>query len=207
MLSGNQKETLTKIFQKNAAHINLVLFSGGGNDIVGKRDLLPLLREYQSGFSAEDCINIPKFERKLASIALAYDELIDLRDAYIPHARIITHTYDITEPVDKGAEFFWGLIKTKPWIYPYLQERNIPKELHIPIVNYLLGNFKNRLLTLAEEPEHKGKIKVIDTQGTLRIGHKQDWLNEIHPTKSGFKRITKKIYAAMREEEPTLPAW
>lgn len=207
MVSGKQKEKLAKIFRKNRDHIDIVLFSGGGNDIVGKRDLLPLLRDYQDGFDAIDCIHVERFTRKLDAIELAYDELGDLVDEHIPQAVIITHTYDISKPVDKGAKFFWGLIKTRPWIYPYLVERNIPESLHVPVVEYLLGNFRDRIIALAGKPEHQGKIQVVDTQGTLRVGHKQDWLNEIHPSKSGFKRIARKIYAAMKQQQPELPSW
>ncbi len=207
MLSGKQKENLARVFQRNAAHINLVLFSGGGNDIVGKRDMPALLRRHQPGFSAVDCIHLPRFERKLDAIMLAYEELVDLRDEYIPHAKIITHTYDIAQPRDKGAEFFWGLIKTRPWIHPYLVEKNIPPELHLGVVQHLLSSFQKRMLALGRQPGYAARIKVVKTQGTLRIGHGADWMNEIHPTEAGFKRITRKIYAAMKQAQPGLPAW
>ncbi|MFA3791729.1 hypothetical protein AB6T38_11470 [Aliiglaciecola sp. SL4] len=141
------------------------------------------------------------------AIILAFDQLIDLRDEYNPQATIITHTYDIAKPSEDGAEFFWGLIKTKPWIYPYLLEKNIPLELHLPIVEILLGTLKTRLQALASQPEHLNKLIVVDTQGILRPGNKSDWLNEIHPTESGFKKIAKPIYAQMKSLLPELPTF
>jgi hypothetical protein len=206
MTSGDQFKKLYKILKKNQPHIKILLFSGGGNDIVGKNDMLPLLNEYTQGMSALDCINIERFEHKLTAIELSYRRLIDLCKDVIPNAKIVTHTYDIVKPQDDGAEFFWGLIKTKPWIYPYLVRRSIPADLHLPIVEHLLGTFGQRLIALAKEPSVRNHIVVVNTQGTLRPGHKTDWENEIHPTRSGFKRITRKIYPILRQLEPNLPA-
>jgi len=206
MTSGKQMKKLYRILKKNRESIRILLFSGGGNDIVGRNDMLPLLREYQAGMTAGECIDLDRFERKLEAILLAYHRLIDLCKDIVPDAKIVCHTYDIPKPEDQGAEFFWGLIKTRPWIFPYLQRRGIPEELHFPIIQSLLGSFGERLKALAQEPPVRDHFIVVDTQGTLRPGHNTDWLNEIHPTRSGFKRITKKIYQAMREIEPGLPA-
>ncbi|MDF2180196.1 hypothetical protein P2G88_18225 [Aliiglaciecola sp. CAU 1673] len=207
MLSGRQKETLVGVLEKSAAHIQLLLFSGGGNDIVGKRDMPALLNRYQNGFSAEQCINRTRFDMTLQAVMLAYQQLLALRQDIIPHASIITHTYDIAQPVDQGAEFFWGLIKTKPWIYPYLVEKQIPPTLHLDIVRILLGTFKDKLMQLAKSPQAQGQLKVVDTQGILRASNTDDWLNEIHPTTQGFRKITKPIYQQMRTLQPTLPPW
>ncbi|GAC16947.1 hypothetical protein [Aliiglaciecola lipolytica] len=207
MMSGQQKADLESVMQQTSEYVKLILFSGGGNDIVGKRDMPMILNQYEEGFTAQDCIHAARFNRKMDAIMLAYDQLIDLRDEYIPDATIITHTYDLAKPSEDGAEFFWGLIKTKPWIYPYLIEKNIPEQLHLPIVEILLGTLKTRLQALASQPEHLDKLVVVDTQGILRPGNKTDWLNEIHPTESGFKKIAKPIYTKMRELIPALPAF
>ena len=206
MTSGKQFKRLYRILKKNRRFIRIVLFSGGGNDIVGKNDMLPLLNEHEEGMSALDCINHDRFERKMESIMLSYQRLIDLCKDIVPQAKIVTHTYDIAQPEDNGAEFFWGLIKTKPWIYPYLVRRSIPRELHLEIAKFLLGTFAERLVSLSFEAEVKDHIIVVNTQGTLRSGHNTDWENEIHPTRSGFKRITRKIYPILRDLEPSLPA-
>lgn len=207
MMSGKQKEIMANLLAKNGQHIKLILFSGGGNDIVGKRDLLPLLNEYEPGFSAAQCINDARFARKMDAIILAYEQLTDLRNEYAPHAHIVTHTYDLAKPSTQGAEFFWGLIKTQPWIYPFLIQRNIPLDLHQQIVEILLGTLKLRLRALAQLPEHVDRLHVVDTQGILAPGNSKDWLNEIHPTEAGFKKISKPIYAKMRQLEPALPPW
>jgi hypothetical protein len=207
MTSGKQRQALYNLLKKNRQYIKLILFSGGGNDIVGKRDLLPLLHEYQPGMAAMDCINRPRFDRRITEIMLAYMRLLDLCMDIVPQAKVITHTYDIPQPEDQGAEFFWGLIKTQPWIYPYLQRRGIPQALHLPIIEYMLSTLGKKLKALASESDYRQRFVVVDTQQTLRPGHGSDWLNEIHPSEAGFKRVAKKIYAAMVKAEPSLPRW
>ena len=61
------------------------------------------------------------------------------------------------------------------------------------------------MLDLANDEDANGTLVVADTQGILRPGSKQDWLNEIHPTESGFKKVYNKVYKEMRRLEPNLP--
>ncbi len=205
MTSGKQFKTLYKILKRNREHIRLLLFSGGGNDIVGKDDMLPLLNEYTEGMSYLDCVNQQRFEQKLVAVDLAYRRLIALCEDIVPNAKIVTHTYDIAKPWNQGAEFFWGLIKTKPWVYPYMVRRKIPRKLHLPIIKYMLESFGDQLVNLGQESANGGRLVVVKTQGTLKPGSKVDWLNEIHPTEKGFAKITGKIYGEMSDIEPSLP--
>ena len=205
MTSGKQIKKLYKILKRNQKWIRIVLFSGGGNDIVGKNDMLPLLNEYLPGMTYLECVNKERFDRKIESILLAYGRLLDLCADVVPQAKVITHTYDIAKPWDQGAEFFWGLIKTKPWVHPYMVRRGIPPELHLPVMEYMLRCFGERLIDIANMPSNSNRLLVVNTQGTLNPGSNIDWLNEIHPTEKGFKAITKKIYSGMRKVEPALP--
>lgn len=207
MTSGPQFRTLAKILQKNADQLKLLLFSAGGNDIVGKDDMYPLLRDYTPNASVEECINLPRLEDKLEAIILAYKRLVVLCEDSAPQLKIIAHTYDIAKPWDKGAEFFWGRIKTRPWIYPYLVQRRIPDELHLPVIEYMLTRFAERLMALAADPAFGQRLTVVNTQGTLRPGSNEDWENEIHPSKEGFEEVAKKIYQQMQVFEPDLPGW
>lgn len=205
MMAGEQKHKIARILKQNSDAIRFILFSGGGNDLVGKWDMERILKPYKAGYGATDCLHAGRLSRKLKRIELAYQELIELRDDYAPKATIVTHVYDFARPSKDGAIFFWGTIKTKPWIYPYLVERDIPEHLHLDIVVHLLTKLKESLLSVAAKPGNADKIKVVDTQNTLRPGHKDDWLNEIHPTEDGFKKITKKIYAEMKNINGGLP--
>ncbi len=206
MIAGSQKHQLAEVLKKNGDDIRFLLFSGGGNDVVGKWDMERLLNTYEEGFTVADCINQPRLTRKLKRVTLAYEELLELRDEYAPATIIITHTYDLLQPSKEGARFLWGLIKTKPWIFPYLTDKEIPEELHFGVTSLLLTQMKTTLSRIAARPKYRNNFFVIDTQGTLRPGHKKDWENEIHPSSSGFKKIAKAVWAKARELEPGLPA-
>ena len=82
----------------------------------------------------------------------------------------------------------------------------MPATLHLEITDLFLGALRDLLLKLAHQPRYRDRFVVINTFGTLRPGHKQDWINEIHPTSRGFKRISKMIYGKMRELQPHLPS-
>ncbi|MEH6503685.1 MAG: hypothetical protein V7682_07275 [Cycloclasticus sp.] len=205
MTSGKQFKKLYRTLKRNKEFVDILLFSAGGNDMVGKNDMLPLLNDYLPGMTFLDCVNSVRFEQKLQSILLAYERLVNLCADIIPQAQIITHTYDIAVPWDQGAEFFWGLIKTKPWVKPYLLRRGIPDSLHAPILEYMLTAFGNRLIALSQASPNNQRLRVVQTQGTLTPGSESDWLNEIHPTEEGFKRISQKIYAEMKTVAPSLP--
>ncbi len=204
MLAGRQKYRLARVLERTQAHTDIIFFSGGGNDLVGRYDMDRLLREYQTGFTAEDCIEQAALERKLKRIELAFSELLELRNAYAPIAYVVTHTYDIVKPSAVGAELL-KFYKAGPWIYPYLIKKGIPVELHLEISRIMLEAFASRLSSLAESDLARQKLMVVDTQGTLRPGHGSDWLNEIHPSGSGSKRLFNVIYQQMRTRFPQLP--
>lgn len=205
MTQGKQFKELRKILEKNKSHVKMLMFSGGGNDIVGKNDMFPLLNDYVTGMTYRECINQPMFDKKLEEIINAFSKLILLCESISSNIKIITHTYDITTPRNQGSEFLWGLIKTKPWIYPYLTQRNIPKQHHLPIIEYMLETFAQKLIEIARNPATNNRLVVVDTQGTLTLNSDDDWLNEIHPTDVGFKKIFDEIYKEMRKQQIGLP--
>jgi hypothetical protein len=206
MLAGAQKRDLAETLRDGEDRIDLILFSGGGNDVVGKWDMDRLLNFFEGGFSASDCINSVRFKRKLLQIRLAYEELIELRDEYAPSAKIVTHTYDFLLP-SKASARFAGINVTGPWIYPYLMEKNIPETFHRAVVRHLLTEMKLMLQDLAALNKNQGKFFVVNTQGTLEPGNSRDWKDEMHPTSSGFKKISQKYYGQLKKLEPDLPAF
>ena len=205
MLNGKQISALTKLLRDVGADLDLMLLSAGGNDVVGPDDLAPLLRTFEAGFAAEDCIDEDRFSTKLANIIKSYRRLLDLRDRHAPQMHIICHTYDFVEPSDVAAEFLWGVEVTGPWISPTLDKKNIPHDLGEQVIRLMLIRFAQALAAL--ELEIDNRFHVVNTQGTLTPGNTSDWLNEIHPTPAGFKKIARKVYRRMRQEFPQLPGF
>lgn len=71
MQAGAQWEKTFKLLTKPKARFDIIMFSAGGNDIVG-RCLLPLLRQQESWMTWRDCINEQRFQRRLDQIEGAY---------------------------------------------------------------------------------------------------------------------------------------
>ena len=204
MVSGKEKHALVDLLRwhakvPNRKPIDLLLFSGGGNDVVGENDFERFIRPFQSGYSARQCLRIRRLNRKIKQIGLAYQELADIRDHYSPSTKIITHTYDYPFASLVGANFLGGLIKTRGWMKRYMNQVGIPKDLQTSVIREFMS-------LMAVETLRVGSVRpgfsVVDTRGTLM--DKSDWLNEIHPNKDGFKAIANRIYVEIESQFPKL---
>ena len=205
MLSGTQKHTIIKLLREHRKKtdirpVDLFLFSGGGNDLVGEDDFERFIVQDATGLSdAYDCIEMDRLDRKVLEISLAYQELLDIRDFYSPGTLVMTHTYDYPYPSNRGAEFLGGLIKTKGWVKRFMDKAHIAPDIQADVIKICMDKMAQAILDI--ENVRDGFV-VVDTRGTLH-GRKW-WLNEIHPTSKGFKKIAKKIYKKMKEEFPEL---
>lgn len=197
MQAGAQWEKMFKVLTKPKARFDIIMFSAGGNDIVG-RCLLPLLRSRESWMTWRDCINEQRLQHRLDQIEGAYHELLALRNDYHPAAWVFCHDYDFAIPSDKPVRI--GPIKVGPWMKPYLEEKDIEDENEQrQIIWFMLERLAQMLQKL--EQTYK-RFYHVRTQGTLS---ENEWGDEIHPNKIGFGKIASKIQTAICEEFPTLP--
>ena len=199
MMSGPQFEHMVRILAEERLEFDGILFSGGGNDIVG-RCLLPLLNRFQDGMTWQDCINMPRFERRFREIEDAYEELAALRDDYQPKATIFTHAYDYAIPSGEPVRVLW--FKVGPWLKNYMEQKKGIRDQNLQkkIVDFMLSRFDD--LQLGLEQKHD-QWKYVRTQGTLT---NTEWKDEIHPTTAGFKKVARKFQAALSEVFPSLPS-
>lgn len=197
MLAGAQWEKVCKTLARPRARFDVILFSGGGNDIVG-RCLLPLLRQRENWMTWRDCINERRLQNRLNQIEGAYHELLALRDDYQPNAWVFAHDYDRAIPGDKPIRL--GPFKVGPWMKPHLESKGITnRQDQRQIVWFMLDRFSQLLQKLEQSYPRFHHVR---TQGTLT---ENEWGDEIHPTKTGFEKIAVRIQAALCEEFPHLP--
>jgi len=202
MVSGKQKHELVDELRwheddPSRTQIDLLLFSGGGNDVVGKNDFERFIRPFQAGFTAEKCVRLDRLKRKTKQIALAVEELLDIRDHYSPKTIVLTHTYDYPYPSNVGGVFLGGLIKTKAWMKRFMDAKGIPDKLQADIIKIFMDHMGDNLVALAQK---RAGLIVVDTRQTLK--GKKAWLNEIHPTSEGFEKIAAKMYGVMQQHFP-----
>ncbi|MET0086418.1 MAG: SGNH/GDSL hydrolase family protein [Sedimenticola sp.] len=195
MMSGDQKFAFTKRLKHT--EFDVILFSGGGNDIVGKFDFDFFLRERSSAQAATGCIDMERLENKLSQIRSVYIELLERVEQYSknPAVKVVTHAYDYVVPEDKGFELFDLFPIGESWLYPFLKNKGFDDgDEQREVVRFMLGRFRDEILAL--EADYPDRLFVANTQGLLEDKH---WRNEIHPTPAGFRIISKAIDDRMKE--------
>lgn len=213
MLSGKQRHLMTELLDYcTGIHrpVDAILFSAGGNDVVGRWDVARFLRPYQAGRSAawhlRDDEAVSPLDVKVAQIELVYVELCHLCAEYSPSTKVVTHTYDEIHPSDVGFKLFGSIPIGKSWLRHYMEKKKgiHDRPLQKEIADLLLGRLHASLIALESDPRTAGRLRVVDTHGILPDPHW--WQNEIHPTAKGFEKIAKPIYRALRQEVAGLPA-
>jgi hypothetical protein len=192
IIGGSQKAKLAGFLHRYK--VNALLFSGGGNDVVGE-DLLPLLNQKKPGMTWQDCINETTTQGRFDRLRSAYIDLAHLRDENRPDCQIYIHGYDWAIPSGKGA-VMWG-IKVGPWMKQYLVQKDITEVAdQRAIIHELLRRFNDMLDGIAAT---NPKIVRVQTAGTLA---ENEWNDELHPSRVGFKKIAGKFREKLHEQFP-----
>jgi hypothetical protein len=182
MLSLAQRseiEERLKQGQRRLIPFDALLFSGGGNDIVGDQ-FYNWLHPFTPGASALDLIDAVRFGARLIMLEGDYRDLSDIRDRCSASTTIFVHGYDYAKPTGKGVCWFG------PWLRPSLEARGIvDPQLQLAVVKEILVRFRAMLQHLAVSLPN---FVYIETQGLLQPTAKW-WDNELHPSPKGFDKI------------------
>ena len=179
-----------------------LIFSGGGNDIVGEYDFELYLSDRKPGLDGGppswDGFEWARFDSKLAQVRALYLELIERVRFYSrnPDTHIVVHTYDVPPPSDQGFELFDAIPIGDSWMMPYMKTAGVPDDERAGIVRDMLNRFERMLVELEASDESGDRFHVVQTQGTIGP---DEWRNEIHPTPGGFRRIGAAIDARIRQ--------
>lgn len=166
----------------------LMLFSGGGNDIAAQ-PLALWLRDFKAGVPPASLLNQPRFKSALDLVRAAYEDLIEIRDQHSPGTHLVFHGYDFGIPDGRG------ICGIGPWLKPAFDVRGFPADLaaSTKVVREMLTQLATMLKSLASQPG----VSFINAQGTL-AADTASWHNELHPSKSGFNQIADKFHAAIK---------
>ena len=160
---------------------DVLLFSGGGNDVVG--DQFCLWLKPNTGGDAESAVDTVRLQEILGIVEGGYRDLIGIRDRCAPDCWIVTHAYDFPQASKKGV------CGVGPWLKPSLDYRGWKDAAgQFAIAKMVLSKFNKLLVALEREQASAGKNFLhVRTQGTLNP--RTDWANEIHPNAAGFAKI------------------
>ncbi|MFD3001396.1 hypothetical protein ACFS7Z_13565 [Pontibacter toksunensis] len=182
------KETLRSV--KNLKP-KFVLFSAGGNDVVGselaqylnhKRSGLPLFREN----FFRDSVN-----GHIKSAITAFLEQVWQVDSGI---HVIMHGYDYAIPSGLQYELA-GIRFAGPWVLPAFARKAITTRTEQNrIIRQLVDIFNELLISLSNTYPN---FHHIDLRG--RFPNEAQWHNEIHLRKEGFEQVAKLFHQKMVE--------
>jgi len=166
----------------------LMLFSGGGNDIVAQ-PLALWLRDFDPAAEPAKLLNQPRFSAALALVRAAYEDLIEIRDQVSPQTHLAFHGYDFAIPDGRR------ICHLGPWLKPAFELRGFPSDMVIStqVVREMLAQLAAMLKALESHP----RVTFINAQGTL-APVTASWHNEMHPSRSGFNQIADKFHEAIK---------
>jgi hypothetical protein len=170
---------------------DVLLFSGGGNDIVDNPMAL-WIKDWNPAVPPTSHINQPRFDAALALVRAGYEDLIALRDKLSPNTHLVLQGYDFAIPDGRG------ICGYGPWLKPTFDLRKFPTlAAGEAVVHAMLQQFEAMLMTLSGPT-----VTVIKTQGVL-APQKSSWHNELHPAKAGFQQFADMFYDKMKMLFPT----
>lgn len=196
MLGVEQRPRLRTMLEDPGRDFNVLLFSGGGNDIVGHTFRLWLRERSSAGGDPLRALNDASFGSILHVVRTAYEDLLDLRDAVAARTpnRTITvffHEYDWAIPDGRGV------CGAGPWLKPSLADRGWSDfDEARAVVKEALTRFALMLRDISNQYDD---VIVVRTQGTL--GDKE-WHNELHPNRQGFPKIAARFREAIKTRFP-----
>jgi hypothetical protein len=177
-----------------------LLFSGGGNDIVGDQFCI-WLKDAPPVVPPAQMLDVSAVNAVLAILEAEYRELVDIRDQYSPQTVIFVHAYDFPPITGKGVcgEGPW-LKPSLDYVYKHLGVANPNPNDEFVVVKTLMQMFCAMLVRVAADPlVHR--FVVVPTQGTLAPNN-SDWQNEIHPSSAGFAKLAIKFQASLASVFP-----
>lgn len=174
---------------------DVLLFSGGGNDIVDNPMAL-WVKHWNPALPAEDHLDTRRFASALSLVRAGYEDLIALRDQLSPTTCILFHGYDFAIPDGRGVCFN----ALGPWLKPTFDLRGFPtRDAGSAVVKAMLSEFAKVLQSLADNTP---RVRFINGQGLLPEAT-SSWHNELHPSSVGFDRHADNFRAVLKELFPT----
>jgi len=158
-----------------------VLFSGGGNDIVGSEILGYLNHKHSKPASL---INKTIFEARLDRMNVALKFFIESVHATNNNCHILMDGYDYAKINGKGYSFIFKNIKG-PWILPSMGKKAISKKNdQEDIIRYFVDEFNKMQIKLDNDYPYFHHIDLRN-----EFPNDNEWDNEIHLKNLGYKKV------------------
>ena len=172
-----------------------ILLSAGGNDLAGP-EFLMLLNHARSGLpplSAPMLSELIDIRLRAAYISFLQAVTILEKNQFSTEIPILIHGYSY--PVPDGRGYLGGFwILPGPWLKPsFDQKGHGALKDNTDQMKVILDKFNAMLVTLPNVPGLK-HVRYVKVAGLLKndlANYKDDWDNELHPSKDGFRIVAK----------------
>lgn len=153
----------------------ILLLSGGGNDLVAGGALASHLEEFDPDLQPDDYL-LPSFETLLDDSLTHYGRMFRQVHQLFPHVTVMCHGYDYPVP------------NRDRWLGKPMESRGIrDKTLQKAIAARMMDQFNRRLRRLAQSMPH---VVYIDCRGV--VGDHR-WHDGLHPTDEGYADVAAKF--------------
>ena len=157
---------------------DVLILSGGGNDLLGDGRLAEFLKPHAAGMQPDDYIGA-NFDSLLQTNVAIYGELIG-KALQAGAKRVVCHSYDYAIPNGGG------------WLgRPMLKLGISDRPTQRAIIRILIDRFHAALTAMAAGLGEK--VSIADCRGTVADS---EWYDELHPTSVGFAKVARIIRAA-----------
>lgn len=179
-----------------ASQPRALVFSGGGNDVVGE-ELAGYLNHHGSGLPA---LRSAAWRGMLEhAFPAAFRTLTRRVRDVAPNTTVVVHGYAHPYPTGKGTQLL-GIKWAGPWILPALAQKRIPVAERVPLVHGMINDYNEMLRDLAAETEGLVHVDV-----RCAVSGPEDWRDELHLRNSAYRKVAARIAAAVRDlDEPGL---
>lgn len=178
----------------------IILFSGGGNDIVGTGDIEGMFSPFRDGAPLDYYLATDRWRDKMRELRDAYDVLATQLG---PIAPVFAHGYDFIVPAWKPVRYDGINIRVGPWVIPEMEKNEIRDPgLQRSIGHVMIDQFNDMLAEVASQST--AFFVHVDLRGTLDPD--ADWQNEIHPTEDGFQKIAAEFARQLKAKMPQVLA-
>ena len=164
-----------------------LLFSGGGNDIVGEALVSHLLNYQPNRVAAADFLS-PSYWRFLENIEYRLTVFFNRLARQNPNLPIFCHGYDWPFPQKSGR-----------WLHPAMEQYSIPSQFQAPILKLMINAYYDVLQRVASKAS--ARVIIVDCRGI--IGERSEWFDELHPYDDGYARIAERFRNAIHMEITT----
>lgn len=190
VMAGGERAFLNEILHRY--EVDALLFSAGGNDLLGP-DLGALLQPFRAGMSAGEAMVEKRLTRRLEQIEDCYRELIDMVLDDGADLRVLVNSYDLPLPSCEEARLLGGR-SPGPWLRPAFAAKGYPagSPLERDIPRLLLDRFCAMLDGLSNEVPTR--FHRVETRGAVGT----EWADEIHPNARGAKAVAERFEKALQ---------